>query len=397
MPLITSGPLRGFYAPDYDSGSLVDLMASVIRARGGQSHHTGLGDAFEGLLARSRHVVLLVVDGLGLAQLDLYLSQWPASPFLGKPPDRALSSVFPATTAAAVTTLMTGASPAEHGVLGWFLNLHDLGVVSAILPTTSRTDVPIAGAEFPLEEYLAIPRPIETLPQPRIALTHRFILESRFSRAASRWQETHPVESLNELENKLSQLVKRDTPSYCYAYWPGYDGVSHQFGPDSPEALQHLAHIDSVLGRLSATCASRDTTLLVTADHGFIATPPEHHIDLSRIDGLYDSLATLPSGDARAVSLFVRPARMSALRERLAGYADRFAVVDGETLFDADVFGPGRHHPALYGRVGDLVLLAKGSCAISAPLRGKPPHAMPGNHGGMTEPEMRIPLFALHS
>ncbi len=393
MALIDSGPLQGFYRPDYHGASLVDLMASVIRARGGQSAHTGLGTEFEQRLGAARHVVLLVIDGLGLAQRGHYLAAGAGNGFLAQRPERELSSVFPATTAAAVTTLMTGASPAEHGILGWFLNLHDLGVVSAILPAISRTDMPIFDAAFPLADYLAIPRPIESMAGPRIALTHRFILESRFSNAAAGWSETHAVESLATLEEALTRLVQRPDPTYCYGYWPGFDALSHEFGPTSEQALKHLGEIDALLGRLQEALRSHGAALLVTADHGFVATPPEQHVDLSAINGLYDDLATLPSGDSRAVSLFVRPARLAALHERLRDFGDRFAVVEGEALFEAGVFGPGDHHPALYGRVGDLVLLARGACSLSAPPRGRPPHRVPGSHGGMTEPEMRIPLF----
>lgn len=393
MALIESGPLRGFYRPDYEGGSLVDLMASLIRARGGRSTHHGLGRAFEQTVANARHVVLLIVDGLGVAQRERYLDSATASPFLGRHPYRELSSVFPATTAAAVTTLMSGASPAEHGILGWFLNLHDLGLVSAILPTATRTEVPIVGPDFPLAEYLAIPQPVASIPGPRIALTHRFILESRFSGAVGHWTATHATESLTELETRLGELVRRDEPSYCYAYWPAYDGLSHQHGPGSAAALKHLAEIDAMLDRLGEMLLRHNAMLLVTADHGFVDTPPAHQIDLSRIEGLYDDLATLPSGDARAVSLFVRPARLESLRSRLTAFADHFAVIEGEALLEAGVFGPGIHHPALFGRVGDLILLAKGHCALNAPLRGSAPHRMSGNHGGMTEPEMRIPLF----
>ncbi|GAB4353373.1 MAG: alkaline phosphatase family protein [Gammaproteobacteria bacterium] len=394
MAEITSGPLRGFYRPDYEGASLVNLMATLIRARGGDSPHPGLDDGWQQRLSRPRHLVLLIVDGLGLEQRQRYLAQTEHSPFLGERSPLALSSVFPATTAAAVTTLMTGASPAEHGILGWFLNLHDLGVVSAILPTTSRTEMAIVDERFPLRDYLAVPRPVETMRGRRVAVTHRFILESRYTQAISEWHERLPAESLEELEAAMLTAVRRPEPTYVHVYWPGYDALSHHHGPHSAEAFAHLAAIDAMLDRLSRQLPEHDAALLVTADHGFVATPSEGQIDLSTMEGLYDSLATLPSGDTRAVSLFVRPARLDAVRERLAGLGNSVAVVEGETLLEAGVFGPGEPHPALYGRVGDLVLLARGDHAFSAPLRGQTPYRMAGNHGGMTEPEMCIPLFA---
>ena len=134
MPAVDSGPLAGFYLPDHDGGSILNLMASLVSGRGGTSPHRPLHHLAIERVAEARHVVYLLVDGLGERQLERYVGERGlGGRFFGKHPFEPISTVFPATTAAAVTTFATGASPLEHGVLGWYLHLPDLGVVSTIL------------------------------------------------------------------------------------------------------------------------------------------------------------------------------------------------------------------------------------------------------------------------
>ncbi|MDD3441550.1 MAG: hypothetical protein PHU50_08865, partial [Kiritimatiellae bacterium] len=136
--------------PDYAGGSLVNLMASLIRARGGRSPHRTLAGLPSAALRPYSKVVLLLLDGLGANQLHTLVTRGKGRQFFARHPWQVITTACPATTAAVVTTLATGASPAEHAILGWHLNLPDLGMVGTLLPFITRTDTPIAPADFPL-------------------------------------------------------------------------------------------------------------------------------------------------------------------------------------------------------------------------------------------------------
>ena len=56
-----------------------------------------------------------------------------------------LTSVFPSTTASALTTLATGEPSLRHGVTGWFICIPELGSVSQILHWRPRH----GGGEYP--------------------------------------------------------------------------------------------------------------------------------------------------------------------------------------------------------------------------------------------------------
>ena len=78
----------------------------------------------------------MLVDALSLHRLQRWMSDgtapvWSRLAEQGKL--AALTSITPSTTSAALTSLWTGRSPAEHGVVGYELWLKEYGVVSNMI------------------------------------------------------------------------------------------------------------------------------------------------------------------------------------------------------------------------------------------------------------------------
>src|SRR5204862_7988454 len=111
-----------------------NLMASIVQSRGGKPLHAPLRN-FDS--ADARNVVLLIIDGLG----DRLLMTRDAGGELARRRRGAMTSVFPSTTASAITTSYSGATPLEHGLTGWFTYFSDAGCVAAALPFKSRGDM----------------------------------------------------------------------------------------------------------------------------------------------------------------------------------------------------------------------------------------------------------------
>ena len=84
-------------SPDYFGGSLVNLVASIVAARGGKALHPQLRNIETAKLREARNIVLLIIDGLG----DNYLMRRGAGGELARRRRAALTSVFPSTTASA--------------------------------------------------------------------------------------------------------------------------------------------------------------------------------------------------------------------------------------------------------------------------------------------------------
>src|SRR5574339_398738 len=128
--------------PDYAGGGLANLIASIVEACGGAPRHPPLGLLPPGELRAARNLLLLLIDGLG----DNYLRREGAGGALLARRRGAITSVFPSTTASAITTTFTGWTPLEHGLTGWFTYFGEAGCVGAPLPFQRRGEKAALGA-----------------------------------------------------------------------------------------------------------------------------------------------------------------------------------------------------------------------------------------------------------
>ncbi|MHB9103024.1 MAG: alkaline phosphatase family protein, partial [Sulfuricella sp.] len=119
--------------PDYDGGSIVNLMASIESACGGNPRYPALRAVPPAEIAGARNLILLVIDGLGYD----CLAQSQAGALRNRLRAK-ITSVFPSTTATAITTFLTGLAPQQHGLTGWFTYFREIGSVAAVLTFQPR-------------------------------------------------------------------------------------------------------------------------------------------------------------------------------------------------------------------------------------------------------------------
>jgi len=397
MPYVERGPLEGNYAPDYEGSSIVNLLSSLVHASGGSSPHRPLDGLDPAVLAGSRCLLYLVVDGLGLHQLERHLALGQGQSFFARHEVRTISTVFPATTAAAVTTFNSGTSPTEHAILSWFLHLPDLGSVGTVLRTTTRLGTPLLPEGFDLRAYYRVPSYVDTVKSHRGLLSYGDIPHVPFSAVGTEWNERRSYLSLDTLIETTAQFAAEPTRRLAYVYWPKYDGLCHEVGCHHVDVDGHFDAIDRALATLVDALSGTQTTLCVLADHGLVDVPPERCIDLARVEGLAECLAFAPAGDQRQQSCFVRPHKVDAfLRIVNRELGEACVCVPGELLFEAGVFGPGTPHPALRQRLGDYVLLCKEGYSLIHTPPGLEPVVTLGCHGGMSAAEIQIPLVVVH-
>lgn len=178
-----------------------------------------------------------------------------------------------------------------------------------------------------------------------------------------------------------------------YAYWPELDRLAHECGVGSREVGEHLDAIDTAFDAFLGRIAGSDTTVVVTADHGFVDAAPEEAIELAAHPALARTLLLPPCGEQRAAYCYVRARQERAFADYVARFADRVELHEAEALVAAGVFGLGAPHPRLHERVGDYVLIMKQNAVIKAWLSGEPQFEHIGVHGSTSPEEMYVPLI----
>src|SRR5437773_1483299 len=173
MPLALADSLRarGAVIPDYSGRGLINVPATVLHAFGERTDDDPppLADLDPALLDDIRQIVVVLADGLGWWQLEK-LCATGATPFLASLIERAerhenaqllkATTVFPSTTAAAITTVHTARSPQEHGNVAYFAWLDEFEQVTAMLrwgPAITRRGSYFDDGKLDPRNYVMVP------------------------------------------------------------------------------------------------------------------------------------------------------------------------------------------------------------------------------------------------
>jgi len=339
-------------------------------------------------------IVLLVIDGLGAD----YLARHPQS-FLAHHQIDTLSSVFPSTTASAMTSYLTGTAPQQHAITGWFTWFREIGCVTTVLPFTPRFRGPaLTDAGIAPQQLIGHAPLFDDLPIPSHIIYPDYIVNSDFTLATSGNARRHGYETLEQMFTLLLQLAAQPGPQFLFAYWSQFDACAHQYGIASEEVASHFSHLDRTCAEAFPQLASLGLEVLACADHGLVDTEPQHVIHMEDHPAL-QAMLTLPlCGEPRAAFCYVRAAQREAFETYILKHLEHACELHkSEALIAAGFFGHGTPHPELPFRCGDYTLLMKGNHVIKDRLITEQPFHQVGIHGGVSRAEMQVPLIAFPS
>ena len=358
------------HLPAYDGACVTNVMPALLEPS--ERAPAWLPDVAHG----AERTVLLVIDGLGWNQLTARPSRAPVlSAMAGGP----ITTVAPSTTATALTSITTGLTPGEHGVVGYRMSVHG-EVLNVLRWNTAAGDARQTIPPAKVQTHLAFAG------QRPPAVTRAEFATSGFTGAHLDGARFAGYRTLGTLVAEIVGLARSGEP-FIYAYYEGLDKVSHEYGLDDhyDEELAWIDHlIATLLERLPA-----GTVLVVTADHGQVETG--------------DNIVTLPadvlthtsyqSGEGRFRWLHARSGRAGALLAAATDLLGDRAWVRSR----ADAVAEGWYGPVVTDtaadRLGDVVLAAKGTVAFEDPA-DTGPYVLVGRHGSLTEDEMLVPLLA---
>lgn len=376
--------------PDYGDGGLYGLTRSFADYLDGAPWSPpGLATA-EVESEPRRSLAFVLIDGLG----DHFLQRHGPTSFLATHRRGRLTSVFPSTTASAVTTSLTGLSPAEHGLTGWFIRDDRFGGVLAPLPMTRRDGEALSG-------FLPLPRlfPYRTLFQHRqrasIVILPDYLAASPFSRRHTRGARVASYDRLDGMVASIAAAAEtlKGVGGYVHAYYPVFDALSHTHGCNSDRVQRQFWRIDAALADLAQRLHDLRCDLVISADHGFIDSAAEQRLDLADHRQIASLLDAPLAGERRATFAYVRPDAAQSFEAAAHVLLNgRGVVVRSEELLQAGFFGPGRHHRRLPERIGTHAILMNPGWTLIDHVEGEPAHDMIGFHGGLTADEMYVPL-----
>lgn len=384
--------------PHYERYCISSVPHTIEEILGSKPPRPGLREELG--LPEAQVVVSVILDGVGWRRLELLWAEGlvDLGPFLVGGVALPLTSVFPTTTTAALSTLSTGESPIVHGVLGYKLFRPELGTVVDMIKLA-----PPGGREDTLEKMGLNPEkilPIPTLYQrlaaqgiPTTIFLPKYIADSGLSKLLYQGvSRIIPFLTASDLFVLLREALGRGGKALLGVYWPSTDSLAHTYGPRSEAFSLELAHIFSVLERL-LECAPRDFLLLITADHGFYEADPERDmVNCAAQAALREALLLPPVGDPRAAYFFLRRGK-EALVEKFFQefFPEDFLVLSVEEGLRRRLWGLEEPRPEVRALLGDMVVISKRRKFVLWPTEE---FKLRGLHGGLTPDELYVPFIA---
>jgi len=359
--------------PDYLGANVRGVVPALL---GPGDWATSLPSWFPEPVCHAAQIVLLVIDGLGWDQFQANAVHLPVlSSFTG----RAITTVAPTTTATALSSIATGLTPGEHGLIGYRMMLE--GEVINVLrwfaadgdrrrsrpPRDVQPFTPFMGVEVPVIS----PSELEAT-----AFTEAHLRGSRpvgYRAPSAIAVEVH------------RQLVAGER--FVYAYYGSVDKTAHERGfGDFYEA--ELRAADRLVGDVLSALVP-GSALLVTAGHGQV----EVGENIIGPDASLLAMISAQSGEGRFRWWHTGRASPDELAKAAIDlYGDVAWVVTKEQTLDEAWFGP-TVAPPVAARLGDVALVAKAPVSFHDPADGG---AFPliCRHGSLTSAEVLVPPLA---
>lgn len=325
-----------------------------------------------------------------------------------------LTSQFPSTTAAHVTTIHTGLPVGMSGVHEWIYYEPKVDQIIAPLlfsyssgtkerntlnpKRVNPADIYPKGVLYPELKKMGVES---------FNFGLRDFTPSIYSSNVMEGSDIRPFKTLSEAFINIGALLeKQKKPTYIHLYFDKIDSIAHEYGPSAPqteaEIETFLLMMENYFEKIFK--GKKKILFLMTADHGMCEIDPQTTTYLNtnlNFEGFQRFIKKnrkghllVPAGSPRDMFLYIKDDMLDEaqafLAKRLEGKAD---VVKTETLIADGYFGD-EISSRFRERVGNLIILSYRHESVWWYEKDKYEQRFYGHHGGLTPQEMETILYS---
>lgn len=402
-----------FLYPFYDQYCFSKIPSAILKFFGIKTK-TSL--PYEMVLQKNEYddinkIILLIIDGFGFNQ---WLRYYKHNKFFARLTQEGtffpITTVFPSTTANAITTINTGLTPQEHALPEWFVYFKEIDQIINTIhfkPLGSQQNDELLGLGVDPDILYSGNTLYQTLNEEKIK-TFTFIDESMaqstYSGLIFKGSTIMPaINNSDLLGNLRKHLEKTEGPAYYYIYLGNLDAVAHKYGPHTEQYKTELESLNSMLKKelieKIEQKTAKDSLLIVTADHGQLNIDPKKTFYLNKSKKLgqnfqksQNNKTILPTGSPRDIFLHIKPDKIQETRELLSEQlGEKARIIETKEAIKNGLFGTGKPTEKFYDRIGDLLILPQGNHTIWYKHPMGRTFDLLGFHGGLNPEEMLIP------
>ena len=376
--------------PNYDN-CILGTITSILKYYNVETKHKSSEKIDEILRQKEyKNVIFLVLDGLG----EHILNRISPNGYLKSKQINCVTSVYPSTTTAALTTYYSGKPPYETGWIAWSQYFKEYGRAIDMFSHNESymrepLKKPLMDVFKTVVNYESVFEQIEKASKDVKA----YEIEPEY--AERRAKRSINANNLDELIMNIQDLCTMPDKKFILAYSDNPDGLLHKYGVESDEVKEFVKDAEIKIKDMYDKFDD-DTILIISADHG--------HKDIEKAYTLLDypeiqeCLIMPASLESRVVTFWVKEDMKQVFEERFNKvFKDEFWLMTREEFLNKYHFlGYGDKHYKIDEFIGNYIALSIAGSIIRLETflaEGKP--VKKSTHCGLTKDEMEVPVMVI--
>lgn len=350
---------------------LTNVTNSILKYYNIEPFHETLPELDKYLNAQDyQNIILILYDGLGS---NLLRRNLPDTAFLNENKIKDINAVFPPTTVASTTSVLTGLNPCEHGWLGWDMYYPKENLIATMFTNNLKDTNEQASKENLARKYYPYTSIIELINK-----TTPAYLVSPHGGINYR--------NLNNMHKKIKDLSTKEGRKFIYAYYEEPDHTMHKRGTDSKKTVKLFQKINNSIEKLCHELT--DSLVIVIADHGHLNSSK---ITLSDYPDLIKLLKRDIALEGRSSFFFTKENKDQEFVRLFKQYFhDDFTLYSKKEVLDNKLFGFGHEHQNFKSCLGDYLAIAKSNKYFRYNEHGT---EFVSTHAGLSFDEVLVPLI----
>lgn len=374
--------------PNYEH-CILNTITSILRYYQVETKHTSLKTLDEKLKKKYQNVVFLLLDGLG----EHILKKHSPNGYLVKNEMECVTSVYPSTTTAALTTYYSGKPPYETGWIAWSQYFKEYGrALDMLSHRESYLGETIKNPKMDVFQsivnYETIYEQIEKAsPQVKVFEIMPEYCEKKTNKSLR-------ANNIDEIIENLETICQLPAEKFVFAYCDNPDALLHMNGTASEEVKEFIQETEKKIERLVENLPE-DTILIISADHG--------HKDIEKSYTLLDypqiqeCLIQPASLESRTLSFWVKEEMKEIFVERFnKEFGEEFWLMTKEEFLAKNFLGFGEKHQKIDDFIGNYIALSiSGSIIRLETFLAEGKKIKKSTHCGLSKEEMEVPVIVI--
>ena len=374
--------------PNYEH-CILNTITSILKYYNVETEHKSLEKLDKELEQKYKNVVFIILDGMGEHILT------PISPngFFKKNELDCVTSVYPSTTTAALTTYYAGKPPYETGWIAWSQYFKEYGrALDMLSHKESYKGENIKSAKIDVFKEVVNYTPIFEQIENACSSVKAYEITPTYS--DKRAKRSIRADNIDQVIENIEMLCENPNEKFILAYCDNPDGLLHKFGTDSEEASNYIRETEQKIEKMCKNLGE-DTIVIISADHGHRNI--EKAYTMLDYPEIQECLISPPSLESRAIAFWVKENMKSQFEERFNKiFGKEFLLMSKEEFLQKNMLGFGKKHTKIDDFIGNYIALSTSSSIIRLETflaEGKP--VKKSTHCGLTKEEMEVPVIVV--